>query len=204
MSNGTFFLGFLGILGGTWLADCAYHGRPPLATLGQIIQDPQNTTAILDQTKGTATHTGLGTFIPSPKGLPEVVGGPPAKIPSGEIGKVVQFLEAQIGKPYKWGAEGPNAFDCSGLGYAAYKSIGVNIPRVTTGQVMAGTHVARANIRPGDAIFPYRRRDGIPIPHVFWAVGSGPNALCVEAPYPGSDIHYTNIYAFFTARRYAQ
>src|SRR5262249_30017024 len=44
--------------------------------------------------------------------------------------QAMNFALAQIGKPYEWAAEGPNSYDCSGLVFAAYLSVGIHMPRV--------------------------------------------------------------------------
>src|SRR5665647_2775566 len=62
------------------------------------------------------------------------------------------FAIAQLGKPYLWGAQGPTAFDCSGLTMAAWASVGVTIPRVTYTQATAGTPVSVQDARTGDLV----------------------------------------------------
>src|SRR3954469_7002792 len=62
---------------------------------------------------------------------------------------------AQVGKPYRYGAAGPDAFDCSGLTSFAYKAAGVDLPRTTGGQRGAGTPVSRSALQPGDLVFFY-------------------------------------------------
>lgn len=108
-------------------------------------------------------------------------------------GRAVAFAKAQVGKPYKWGATGPNAFDCSGLMYAAYKSAGVTIPRTTAAMLASRNmiRVKKANLVAGDIVFPY-------VGHCFMYIGNGE---AVEAPHTGENVHITNMYAFMTARR---
>lgn len=68
--------------------------------------------------------------------------------------KAVAFALAQLGKPYVWGAEGPDSYDCSGLMMAAWAHAGVPIPRVTTTQVRTGVAVPGLSaLKPGDLIF---------------------------------------------------
>jgi cell wall-associated NlpC family hydrolase len=67
---------------------------------------------------------------------------------------VVSFAIRQFGKPYVWGAKGPNAFDCSGLVQAAWAAAGVAVDAGTTSQVHDGTAVpGLAVIQPGDLLF---------------------------------------------------
>jgi cell wall-associated NlpC family hydrolase len=66
----------------------------------------------------------------------------------------VRFALAQVGKPYLWGAHGPEAFDCSGLVHAAWAAAGVSIGRTTLTQIHDGTPIADLHqIEPGDLLF---------------------------------------------------
>ena len=62
------------------------------------------------------------------------------------------YAMAQIGDPYVWGAQGPAAFDCSGLTMAAWAAAGVTIPRVTYTQATTGTPVSVQDARTGDLV----------------------------------------------------
>ncbi|MGW5581073.1 C40 family peptidase [Micromonospora chokoriensis] len=71
-----------------------------------------------------------------------------------QLRAVVSFALAQRGKPYVWGAEGPDSYDCSGLMMAAWAEGSLQIPRVTADQVRTGVAVlSLAAMRPGDLIF---------------------------------------------------
>src|SRR5690606_19079030 len=74
---------------------------------------------------------------------------------SSKAAAAIAFAKAQLGKPYVYGAEGPDAYDCSGLVQAAWKAAGVSIPRVTTDQFAAGTKVSTSQLQPGDLVFYY-------------------------------------------------
>lgn len=100
--------------------------------------------------------------------------------------EAVAFGLAQVGKPYVWGATGPNSYDCSGLTQASYKAAGVVIPRTTYGQVLIGTSVTYAEAAPGDLIFPFAD-----ISHVVMYLGSG---QILEAPKTGEDVHVVAYY----------
>ncbi|MEY9993657.1 cell wall-associated NlpC family hydrolase/uncharacterized protein YoxC [Streptomyces sp. V4I8] len=100
--------------------------------------------------------------------------------------KALAFSRSQIGKPYVWGATGPDSYDCSGLTQAAWKAAGVDIPRVTYDQVNAGTTVSLANAQPGDLIFFYDD-----ITHVGIYIGNG---MMIHAPKPGAYVREESIY----------
>ena len=61
----------------------------------------------------------------------------------------------QLGKPYRYAASGPNAYDCSGLTGAAWRSVGVSLPRSSSAQYSVGRSVARSDLRLGDLVFFY-------------------------------------------------
>jgi cell wall-associated NlpC family hydrolase len=71
----------------------------------------------------------------------------------------ISYAEQQLGKPYVWGADGPDAFDCSGLVYAAYASAGIAIGRTTFQWSQDGPVVPLDQIEPGDLLF-YAGSDG--------------------------------------------
>jgi cell wall-associated NlpC family hydrolase len=68
--------------------------------------------------------------------------------------KVVAYARHQVGIPYSWGGTSPSTgFDCSGLVYASYRSIGKTIPRSSWDQLHVGRPVNFARLRPGDLLF---------------------------------------------------
>ncbi|MER7999480.1 C40 family peptidase [Streptomyces sp. NPDC095613] len=72
---------------------------------------------------------------------------------TGSAAAVIAFAQAQVGDAYVLGSTGPNAWDCSGLVGAAYKQIGVDLPRVSQDQSTAGTQVSLDNLQPGDILY---------------------------------------------------
>lgn len=72
---------------------------------------------------------------------------------SGSVGSVISFLKAQLGDAYVMGASGPNAWDCSSLVQAAFKQAGVDLPRVSQDQSVAGTPVSLSNVQVGDILY---------------------------------------------------
>jgi cell wall-associated NlpC family hydrolase len=85
-------------------------------------------------------------------------GGP---LPPGVAGKVIGYARQQIGKPYQWGATGPDAFDCSGLVMMAYRAAAIAIPRTSQEQWAAGPYIRWGQQQPGDLVF-FAGSDGTP------------------------------------------
>ncbi|MEV0169535.1 NlpC/P60 family protein [Streptomyces sp. NPDC050803] len=100
--------------------------------------------------------------------------------------KALAFARAQIGKPYVWGATGPDSYDCSGLTQAAWNAAGITLPRTTWDQVNAGTTVSLANAQPGDLVFFYDD-----LSHVGLYIGNG---MMIHAPKPGAYVREESIY----------
>jgi cell wall-associated NlpC family hydrolase len=119
--------------------------------------------------------------------LPSPGGGLAAGAPSPRAVQAVAFALAQRGKPYRWGAEGPHAFDCSGLTWAAWRAAGVAIPRTAAGQ-LAALPRAQGRLQPGDlVVYPSR---GPSRRHVAMVVGGG---RMVEAPARGIPVRVTGL-----------
>lgn len=70
-----------------------------------------------------------------------------------KINGIVNLAKEQVGKPYVWGAVGPDSFDCSGLVQYVYAKYGVNMPRTTYDQVKVGQTVSMDSLQPGDLLF---------------------------------------------------
>jgi cell wall-associated NlpC family hydrolase len=100
--------------------------------------------------------------------------------------KALAFARSQVGKPYVWGATGPDSYDCSGLTQAAWNAAGISLPRTTYDQVNAGTTVTLANARPGDLVFFYDD-----VTHVGLYIGNG---KMIHAPKPGAYVREESIY----------
>jgi cell wall-associated NlpC family hydrolase len=118
---------------------------------------------------------------PTPEASP---GGSPDP---ARAGRAVAYALAQRGKPYRWAAEGPAAFDCSGLTWSAWRAAGVTIPRTAAGQ-LAGLPQVRGQLRPGDLLI--YRTDGPSRRHVAMVVGPG---RMVEARGRGIPVRSTSI-----------
>lgn len=100
---------------------------------------------------------------------------------------VVNAAKSQIGKPYVWGATGPNAYDCSGLVQYAYSQAGKNVGRTTYQQAGAGQHVSVSQAQAGDILMWGDYHDAI-------YVG---NNQYVHAPQPGQNVTQATISSYF-------
>jgi cell wall-associated NlpC family hydrolase len=98
----------------------------------------------------------------------------------------IAFAEAQLGKPYQWGAAGPDAYDCSGLVYAAYAAAGIRLGRTTYQWRQDGPVVPLSQIQSGDLLFS-AGSDGTPANpgHVVMYLGDG---QVIQAPQTGQDV----------------
>ena len=112
-----------------------------------------------------------------PEGPAISVPANPAPAPNAGAQAAVDAALTQVGKPYQWGAAGPDSYDCSGLTMWAWAHAGVSLPHNSGMQQAAITPVAREDLQPGDLMF-----FGSPVHHVSMYIGNG---QMVEAPYTG-------------------
>jgi cell wall-associated NlpC family hydrolase len=99
--------------------------------------------------------------------------------------RVVAFAERQVGVPYSWGGiSRRTGFDCSGLVYAAYRSIGRSLPHSTWGQMELGRRVGFDRLRAGDLVFT--NGGG----HVVLVVSK---RTAVQAPHTGARVSYVSL-----------
>lgn len=109
--------------------------------------------------------------------------------------KALRAAQVQLGKPYRWGAEGPGSFDCSGLTSWAFKQAGVTLPRSSSQQARVGRAVSWDAMQPGDLVFYYS-----PVSHVGIYAGNG---TMIDAPQTGDVVKFQKVSstAFSGARR---
>ncbi|WP_330179388.1 NlpC/P60 family protein [Nocardia sp. NBC_01503] len=161
-----------------------------LAGAGQV--NASDTAAAIDSLTGQYLYAIAGRNYPG--SMPASAGV------SAAVQQVIAVATAQVGKPYVWGAEGPNSFDCSGLMQYAARSVGVSIPRVSQDQYRQLPKVNPADIRPGDLIFPAGQYNGGSPTHVMMYLGNG---QCVEAPRPGATVRITALPSSYAASRWS-
>lgn len=77
----------------------------------------------------------------------------------GARSDIIQQAISMLGKPYKNGAKGPDAFDCSGFIHYVYKQSNIILPVMTEKQIRAGLDVSPTNVLPGDLVFFKIKKD---------------------------------------------
>jgi len=106
--------------------------------------------------------------------------------PASAAAAAIEFALRQVGKPYRWGADGPDAYDCSGLAFAAYAAAGIHIARTTFGWRQDGPAIPLADIEPGDLLFSAGSDGTIANPgHVVMYLGGG---QIIQAPQADEDV----------------
>jgi cell wall-associated NlpC family hydrolase len=124
---------------------------------------------------------------PRPKTVKRTESSPAGQAPAtGSAATVIAYARAQLGKPYRYGAAGPAAFDCSGLVLAAYARIGIRLPHKAASLFGVGRSVPVSQIQPGDILI--LEGGG----HTAIAIGGG---MMIHAPHPGSTVMISKIYA---------
>ena len=116
--------------------------RPPETPGAQAASTPRR----------TRHHQAPAAKPPPPSPAAKAAARATNPTPSG-VGAVIAFVKAQLGKAYVMGATGPDAYDCSGLVQAAFRTIGVDLPRVSESQSTAGTQVSLNDLKPGDILY---------------------------------------------------
>lgn len=160
------------LLLGATLASCA--SRPPVAGETAVAPSPQASTPRQD---------------------------PPPDQPllRGDRDLIVMTAFAQVGKPYLYGGNGPEAFDCSGLVRYAYGAGGAQTPRTTATLFVSGRAVSAEEARPGDLFF-YRLDPKRSAPsHVVFYLGDGEG---IHAPSSGGQIRAVRLGIPYFSQRF--
>ncbi|OAR24274.1 glycoside hydrolase [Streptomyces sp. ERV7] len=97
-----------------------------------------------------ASRSSTRTKLSSTGGSSTVTSSSPA---TGSAATIVNFALAQVGKAYVSGATGSSAYDCSGLVQAAYRQVGIDLPRVSQDQSATGRQVSLSNLQAGDILY---------------------------------------------------
>lgn len=172
-------------------------GRPVAAPATSAAQAAQVTQATPQPVGDTLTNLAVPqvsavshqTAVPTAAHAPAAA---PASAPvedtayTAKAAKALSFARAQIGKPYVWGATGPDAFDCAGLAQAAWKAAGVALPRTAFEQSTAGTPVEITQAVPGDLFLYFADAS-----HTALYIGNG---MIIHSPQPGGYIREDPVY----------
>jgi cell wall-associated NlpC family hydrolase len=124
---------------------------------------------------------GVTTSVPSSTNDPNAV---TTVAPPSRYGGVVGVAMSELGKPYVYGAEGPDSFDCSGLVAYAYAQMGVSLPHSSYAMWNVGVYVSRDQLQPGDIVF----FDGLG--HVGLYIGGG---QFIQAPHTGDVVKISSL-----------
>jgi cell wall-associated NlpC family hydrolase len=147
--------------------------------------------ALAAQAAGAAARAAAAAGGPEgPAQAPSWAWGSGASVTQGDI--AANWALSQLGKPYQWGAAGPDSYDCSGLTMEAWAHAGVQLLHYTGYQWEEGPHVPLNELQRGDLLF-YATNTADPgtIHHVGIYIGNG---MMVDAPYTGAFVRIDSMY----------
>ena len=136
-------------------------------------------------TASTTTTSTASTLIPTAAAAQAGAVPEPTAGSSAQGLAAVEEAKRHLGKPYQWGGEGPDSFDCSGLAMVAWRAAGVGLSHSTTMQWRETTHIDPSDLRAGDLVF-----FGSTLHHMGIYVGDG---MMIEAPSSGKVVRYRSI-----------
>jgi peptidoglycan DL-endopeptidase CwlO len=140
--------------------------------------------AVAHRVRGGAVHTSLLRQVVVIRDAGEF-------LTRSQLNTMLQAAASRLGRPYVWGATGPDSFDCSGLVQWSFARAGIYMPRVSQQQWLAGPHVAYEDARPGDLLFwHYDPTDPGNIDHVAIYAGEG---MMIVAPKTGDVVKYVPV-----------
>ncbi|MEV0153321.1 NlpC/P60 family protein [Micromonospora sp. NPDC050686] len=161
------------------LAQQATQARTLTATRQKIEKDLADLYELRREAYGRATEAPEPAPEPPPVKSERTVKATSAPAVSGDAGTAVRYAYGAIGKPYRWGADGPDGYDCSGLTLAAWRAAGRSLPHNAAMQWRKVSHIGRGDLRPGDLVF----YSGLG--HVALYVGGG---QVIDAPSAGRNV----------------
>jgi cell wall-associated NlpC family hydrolase len=129
------------------------------------------------------------TPTPTPTSTTKAPTYPKINRPAGLGAQALALIKQEAGKPYLYGAAGPNSFDCSGLTMYVYNKLGVQLMRSANDQYRTTLHVPYAQAQPGDLIFFYDTTGYVY--HVGMYAGNG---MMWDAPHTGAVVRYENVW----------
>lgn len=163
--------------------------------------DPRNEPAAPTTTAEPAAPVATPEPVPSPAPSVAPSDDPDARIAARGL-KVSEFARRYVGYPYRYGAAGPRAFDCSGLTLYIYRQVGVSLPHKASLQFSAryGRRVASSDaLIPGDLVY-FRNTAGPGITHTAVYIGNG---MMVSASTPRYGVQLVSLSNAYWRRHYA-
>jgi cell wall-associated NlpC family hydrolase len=149
--------------------------------LEQLVQEEARRRAEEEARRARARYAPTALDDGNPEAFPNL----PA--PGAAAAAAIEFARAQLGKPYRYAAVGPDSYDCSGLTMAAYGAAGISLPHYSGAQYSSLPHVSLDAMLPGDL--------------VFWGSGGGShvgiyvgNGLMIHAPHTGDVVKIAAVY----------
>jgi peptidoglycan DL-endopeptidase CwlO len=111
---------------------------------------------------------------------------------AGSVKVMLDYIYAQLGKPYVWGGAGPDVFDCSGLAMRGLEAAGWDFPHPAQWQYLAMHPVSYSQLRPGDLVF---WADDDSNPHTIYheAIYIGDDRI-IQAPRPGGVVEIQSLW----------
>jgi cell wall-associated NlpC family hydrolase len=184
----------------------AYDGHPSAANnfssavggnYENWLAEARRIVAVVSADAALSCTSGFGTPAPGPRGAYGLPSG--YTVPAGTSATataVITYAIAQLGKPYVWGADGPDSFDCSGLTMRAWQQGGQQLAHHAATQSHEGTATTQDRLMPGDLVFTAGSDGTLAAPgHVGIFIGDG---LLLEAPHSG-DVVKVVTYSGFVA-----
>jgi cell wall-associated NlpC family hydrolase len=156
----------------------AAKARVEVATQLRQAQTLLNTLSVPQRHAVAAADEGSDGSMSAYESIP--IAELPDILPTGRARTAIDAAFAALGKPYVYGAEGPDAFDCSGLMQRIWRQAGVELPRTSSEQADIGQRIPLTAIQPGDLVIYYAARD-----HIGIYIGGG---RIIHAPHPGTDV----------------
>jgi cell wall-associated NlpC family hydrolase len=152
---------------------------------------------------GAATHRGPNPSYGSTSApVSSTTSAPPAPYAEGAVRAMLDYIYAQLGKPYVWGGAGPDVFDCSGLAMRGLEAGGWSFPHPAQWQYLAMHSLTYAQLRPGDLVF---WAEDAADPHTIYheAVYIG-NDRIIQAPHPGGVVEQQSLWVNGTPSFYGR
>jgi cell wall-associated NlpC family hydrolase len=168
-------------------------------SLDLLLNREKDRRAATAKAAATSIVSRTATAAPAPPASPTSLPIPRSALGQGTtlaapqaVSVAIRYALAQVGKPYVWGATGPDSYDCSGLVQRSYAMAGIALPRTSREQARVGKAVDLPDLLPGDLLFwAYDPSDLSTVHHVALYLGDG---KIVQSPQPGEFVEVTTMW----------